>query len=141
MIELRAAVIEAAKRDRFTVIVPEFARDAWQVMQQDKRYQQSNQLAVTFGPPKRPRTTGEKSQNHAIHGYATQIGVFTGDYKEDVIREAKRRAVTHGYPTHEDSFGNIVPDSEKGISTVEAGYLIDELKVIASYVDLTLREM
>ena len=98
----------------------------------------SQQIYVKLAPPKRPRTTGERSQNHAIHGYATQIGGFTGDYKEDVIKEAKRRAVTHGYPTHEDSFGNIVPDSEKGISTVEAGYLIDELLHIAS--DLGLKE-
>ena len=140
MIELPAATIEGMAGDRFTVIVPKYAHEAWTLLLQNNAVKKSCQMYVKCGPPRKPRTKGAKSQNHAIHGYATQIGEFTGDYKEDIIAEAKRRAVTRGYPTHEDSFGNYVPDSERDISTVEAGYLIEELHMIASYLDVRLKE-
>ena len=138
--ELPAARIEGATFDRFTVIVPSDRFADWAALRKDKKYDASNQLYVKVGTPKRPRTTGYRSSNSHIHGHAQQIGEFTGDYKEDVINEAKRRAVTHGYPTRQNSFGNIVPVSERDISTTEAGMLIDELHMIASDIDVTLKE-
>lgn len=141
MIELPAAHIRHSYSDRVEIDIPDSLRGIWEALRSHGRFKASQQLYVKLALPKRPRTTGEKSQNHHAWGHAVQIGAHTGDYKEDVIAEAKRRAVTHGYPTRQDSFGNIVPMSESTISTVEAGYLIDELHHIASDLDVKLKEI
>ena len=137
MIELPAAHILDDDTHAIKLDIP---ADQLAMLLQDNRVQKSNQVYVKLGPPKRPRTTGYRSCNSHIHGHAQQIGEFTGDYKEDVIAEAKRRAVTHGYPTRENSFRHIVPISERDASTVEANMIIEELHMIASDIDLTLKE-
>ena len=137
MIELPAAHINDVGIDSITINIPVLQMA---LLMQDKRITKSDQCHVKLGPPKRPRTTGYRSCNSHIHGHAQQIGEFTGDYKEDVIAEAKRRAVTHGYPTRENSFRHIVPISERDASTVEANMIIAELHMIASDIDLTLKE-
>jgi hypothetical protein len=145
MIELPAAWWKSADYDSevgtyFTVIIPKLHTQALFELLQQPNVQKSQKVYVKLGPPKRPRTTGYRSCNTHIHGHAQQIGEFTGDYKEDVIAEAKRRAVTRGYPTRQNSFGYIVPISEKDASTVEANMIIEELHMIASDIDLALKE-
>jgi len=137
MIELPAAYIKDSGVGYISIHMPD---ELLELFFDDYKVAQSGQCYVKLGPPKRPRTTGYRSCNSHIHGHAQQIGEFTGDYKEDVIVEAKRRAVTRGYPTRQNSFGYIVPISEKDASTVEANMIIEELHMIASDIDLELKE-
>lgn len=140
MIELPAAHVESPRADRVTILIPDYARDAWLVLAGNQSVRKARQLYVKLAAPRRPRTTGKRSQNTHIHGHAQQIAEYTGDYVEDVINEAKRRAVASGYPTRANSFGHIVPISEREASTLEAGMVIDELHHIASDLDVKLKE-
>jgi hypothetical protein len=140
LIEIPAARIIYGTAHELTIEIPELCRDAWLTLARKPNVKKSKQMYVKLGVPRKPRTTGWRSQNKHIHGHAQQIAEYTGDYKEDVIAEAKRRAVTRGYPTRENSFGHIVPISESDISTVEAGHLIEELHMIASDLNVRLKE-
>lgn len=105
-------------------------------------------LALSLRRWVRPRTTGEKSQNHAIHGFATQIANHTGHEKSEVITIAKKRALKRGYPVRTFGDGELllspfdgepIPESEKYIDVEQAGYLIDELTQIAAELDVHLK--
>ena len=140
MLELPAARIEGATYNFFGVIVPEPSRELWGVLRHKDKFARSGQLYIRASLPKKPRTTGYKSQNHHAWGHAQQIAESVGDYKDDIMAHAKMRAVSHGYPTRKTMFGDIVPISEKEASTVEAGYIIDELHIIASFANVKLKE-
>lgn len=93
--------------------------------------------------PRKPRTTGKESQNHAINGYCQQIAVATGNDFDTVKITAKYRAISRGYPFETmiiPGGNNTVPLSESKIDTIQAGYLIDELKQIAAELNITLKE-
>lgn len=63
----------------------------------------------------------------------TEISKETGNDLHDVEEAAKERAIRRGYPYHQNKItGQIKPVSMTEISTVEAGYLIDELYRIAA---------
>ena len=140
MLELPAARIDGPTHDHFGVLVPRERQDEWNALRQHNKYVKSGQLYIKAGPPRKPRTTGHRSQNSHIHGHAQQIGEYLGEYKEDVVAEAKRRAVTLGYPVRLNSFGHNVPESETNISTREAALLIEELHKIASFANIKLKE-
>jgi hypothetical protein len=103
---------------------------------------------VTLDVPHKPRTTGEKSQNHAINGFCQQIAKAMGWEFEDVKTYAKQRAIKYGYPiqydeddkARTDPWGNVYGVSETELSTTEAGYLIDALHEIAAENGIVLRE-
>lgn len=105
-------------------------------------------LTVTLQTPQQPRTVGERSQNHAINGYIQQICKETGNDFDDVKMYVKRKAIRRGYPMKRDENGNVVyslvdgqpiPESEARISTVEAGYLIDEIIHLAAELGIILQ--
>jgi hypothetical protein len=86
---------------------------------------------------RRPRTTGQGSQNNCVHGYAQQIAEYTGHEVDEVVLYAKLRAVKRGYPV--DMIGAVaVPWSQSRIDTIACGHLIDELVVIAAELDVVL---
>lgn len=87
-----------------------------------------------------PRSTGWRSQNHHIHGHATQIGAFCGDDKAEIIRIAKEKALTRGYPTTTNYLGEVIPESEKELDTKGASILIDVLHEIAAFLGVMLIE-
>ena len=99
------------------------------------------QVYVKMWLPRKPRTTGDKSQSHHLNGHIQQIAQYTGDDFDDVKMEIKRRAISKGYPYRTDSFGNVVPDSEANSSTVECGYLIDTAHEVASFLNIKLKEI
>jgi len=99
-----------------------------------------SQLYVKVDLPKKPRTTGHRSQNAHAWGHARTIAEYTGDYDNEVMGEAKRRAVSWGYSTKVDSFGNTVPISEKDANSTEYRYVIEELHKIASDMGIQLVE-
>lgn len=104
---------------------------------------------VELKKPYARRTTGEKSQNHAINGFVQQICKYTGDNFDDIKMYAKRQAIKRGYPIQKDENGDdlysavtgkVIPESEANIDTIQAGYLIDELKDIAAFLNIRLKE-
>ncbi len=81
---------------------------------------------VTIDRPGRPRTTGERSQNHFINGACQIIAQATGNDFDVVKYAMKHRAIKRGYPA-EFKLGAFVPFSETRIDTKQAGFLIDEI--------------
>ena len=97
-------------------------------------------MRLVLSPPFKHRTTGEKSQNHAINGFVQQIANETGEDFDVIKMHAKRMAIKRGYPVKVNIFGETVPLSETEIDTEQAGFLIEALHEIASFLSITLRE-
>lgn len=85
------------------------------------------------------RTTGWKSQNHAINGYCQQIAMSTGQDFGTVKLMVKLRAVDMGYP-FETYRTYILPKSEASADTKEASLLIDATHMIAAELNIILKE-
>ena len=91
--------------------------------------------------PQRDRTTGKGSQNSHIWGHIQQIANETGNDISDIEEYVKSRAIKRGYPYHVNKLtGMIQYESMTKISTVEAGYLIDELHELAGELNIRLVE-
>ena len=72
----------------------------WLKLQTRALEKKGGYLTVTVEEPKRPRTTGEGSQNSHIHGHCGNIAEQLSMDKEHVYTAIKRMAVgTFGYPT------------------------------------------
>lgn len=98
-------------------------------------------MKLEMSPPYKPRTTQVGGQNRHIWGHMQQIAEETGNDISDVEDYIKQRATRRGYPVHENTLnGEIKADSMKGINTVEANYLIDELHLLASELNIVLDE-
>ena len=89
-------------------------------------------VLVTMQPPKRPRTTGEGSQNHHLNGHIMQICNETQNSYNAVKDEIKRIATEEmGYP-YEEINGHIHPIGESESSTDECAKLIEAAHVLAA---------
>lgn len=87
---------------------------------------------VKISRPRKPRTTGEKSQNHHINGHIQQICTETGNTFSAVKERMKVLAIDRGYPIETLPDSAVMPKSEADIDTVEAGYLIDTIHQFAA---------
>lgn len=97
-------------------------------------------VLVTLQPPKKPRTTGEGSQNHHLNGHIMQICNETCNSYAAVKDEVKRIAVeTMGYP-YEIVNGHIHPKGESDSSTDECALLIEAAHVLAADLGIILQE-
>ena len=104
-------------------------------------------LAITLARPKKKRTTGKYSQNHHLNGHIQQICEETGNDFQTVKLYIKKEALKRGYPTKVrdgeqiiDLWGNPIPISEGEANTVECGYLIEEVHILASDLGIILKE-
>ena len=120
--------------------LPEFARDFYWHMVDQHEEKGIHFERLKISKPMKPRTTGEKSQNHHINGHIQQLCVETGmDF--DVLKYYfKKKAISRGYPFDTDPDGEAVPWSESRISTEQAGYLIDTIHQFADENDIYLKE-
>ena len=98
------------------------------------------QLYVKLALPRKPRTTGWRSQNHHLNGHCQQIAEYTGDSFDDVKIHVKREAIADGYPVRTNSWGEVVPQSESDASTVECAMLIEAAHRVASFLGVVLKE-
>ena len=97
-------------------------------------------VLVTMQPPKRPRTTGEGSQNHHLNGHIMQICNETQNSYNAVKDEIKRIATEEmGYP-YEEINGHIRPIGESESSTDECAKLIEAAHVLAADLGIILQE-
>lgn len=97
-------------------------------------------VLVTVQPPKRPRTTGEGSQNHHLNGHILQICNETGNDYDTVKDAVKQLAVEQmGYP-YKTIGGRIVPQRERECSTDECAKLIEAAHILAADLGIILQE-
>lgn len=97
-------------------------------------------VLVTLQPPKRPRTTGEDSQNHHLNGHIMQICNETGNDYESVKNAVKMIAVENmGYP-YNTIGGHIIPQRERDCSTDECAKLIEAAHLLAADLGIILQE-
>ena len=104
------------------------------------RDKNNDYVLVTMQPPKRPRTTGENSQNHHLNGHIMQICNETQNSYNAVKDEIKRIATEEmGYP-YEEINGHIHPIGESESSTDESAKLIEAAHVLAADLGIILQE-
>ncbi len=97
-------------------------------------------VLLTIQPPKKPRTTGEGSQNHHLNGHIVQICNETGNCYDDVKDAIKQIAVEQmGYP-YKTIAGKIVPLRERESSTDECAKLIEAAHLLAADLGIILQE-
>ena len=106
-------------------------------------------VTLTVETPKKPRSTGDGSQNHHLNGHIRQISEETGNEPEVVKLEVKYRAVVFlGYPIEKRPDGSDSTDiwgrpkgiSESDSSVEECAKLIEIVHVLASELGIILRE-
>ena len=97
-------------------------------------------VLVTIQPPKRPRTTGENSQNHHLNGHIMQICNETCNNYDVIKYCVKMIAVEQmGYP-YKTIAGHIVPQPESESSTDECALLIEAAHILAAQLSIILQE-
>ncbi len=93
---------------------------------------------IKFSLPHKPRSTGKKSQNHLINGIIQEIAEITGDDFDYVKTYCKKKAIAKGYPYRTSKLtGKAIPCSERGLDTIQAGYLIDAILEIVAFLGFT----
>jgi len=124
------------EKDRIAFKIPDPLRHGLFIFFSNSR---TNFFRVQISHPRRPRTTGEKSQNHHINGHIQQIALETGNDFETVKTYVKKQAVSMGYPF--DSFqGDIIPWSERRIDRQQAAILIEACHRLAAELGIFLTE-
>ena len=104
------------------------------------RDKNNDYVLLTMQPPKRPRTTGEGSQNHHLNGHLMQICNETGQDYETVKYCVKMIAVEQmGYP-YKTIAGHIVPQPERECSIEECALLIEAAHILAAQLSIILQE-
>ena len=104
------------------------------------RDKNNDYVLVTMQPPKRPRTTGENSQNHHLNGHIMQICNETQNSYNAVKDEIKRIATEEMGYTYEEINGHIHPIGESESSTDECAKLIEAAHVLAADLGIILQE-
>lgn len=140
MIELPAARVAEIGPERVTVLIPTSYAEEWEQIRTRPNVVKSGQMYVKIGAPRKPRTTGWKSQNHHLNGHCQQIAAYTGDSFDDVKAYVKREAIADGYPIRTTAWGDVVPQSESDASTVECALLIEASHRVASFLGVQLIE-
>ena len=104
------------------------------------REKNNDYVLVTMQPPKRPRTTGEDSQNHHLNGHIMQICNETGNDYDAVKQAMKMIAVENmGFP-YRTIAGHILPQRERDCSTDECAKLIEAAHLLAAELSIILQE-
>ena len=124
----------------FAVPADEVSREAIKRELTKCRDKHNDYVLVTIQPPKKPRTTGDGSQNHHLNGHIMQICNVTGNSYEAIKYCVKMLAVEEmGYP-YEIIDGHVWPKEERKSSTDECAKLIEAAHVWAAHHGIILKE-
>ena len=134
--------------DHFALKLPEDARPMVQELLRLCFEKRGGFVSFQLSMPRRPRSTGYKSQSHHFNGHVQQISMETGQPFEDVKKFLKGQAVSQGYPmlTKDggapllDLWGNVQGISEADSSVEECGILIDAAHQFAAEFGINLIE-
>ena len=124
----------------YTYYVPEAYIDSVEADHARLVEKRVDQMNIRIGPPRKPRSTGFKSQNHHFNGHCQQIAEANFDYFDNVKMDIKRRAISRGYPTTTNKQGDIRPISESEASSADCAMLIEVAHEVASFCNVTLKE-
>ena len=103
------------------------------------RDKHNNYVLVTIQPPRKPRTTGENSQNHLLNGIIVQICEETGNDYDSVKDAVKMIAVEQlAYP-YKTIGGKIIPQRERDCSIEECSKLIEAAQMLAADLGIIVR--
>ena len=100
---------------------------------------QKDSLVFKIAPPRKLRTTGERSQNHHLNGHIQQICIETGNDFAAVKAVIKQMAVSMGYPFRTFR-GMVIPYSEAESSVQECAILIEAVHRLAAEEGILLKE-
>ena len=120
--------------------VPDLFRQSYNDMLEYCINKRGGYISVTFYPPRKPRSTGENSQNHHLNGHITQISQFTGEDFDYIKAHIKRTAIKRGYPTRTTKLGDVEPISESDSTTEECAMLVETTHEVADFLSLELIE-
>lgn len=104
---------------------------------------------VLVSRPRKPRTTGYRSQNHRLNGFISQLCDSTGNDFDDIKLYVKRKAMRRGLPAKIDDKGQILyslvdgeplPISETDMDTVQCSWVIEEIQQLSAECGVILRE-
>ena len=96
-------------------------------------------VLVTIQPPRKPRTTGEHSQNHLLNGIIVQICEETGNDYDSVKDAVKMIAVEQlAYP-YKTIGGKIIPQRERDCSVEECSKRIEAAQMLAADLGIIVR--
>ena len=96
-------------------------------------------VLVTLQPPKRPRTTGEDSQNHLLNGIIVQICEETGNDYDSVKDAVKMIAVEQFAYPYKTIGGRLIPQRERDCSVEECSKLIEAAQMLAADLGIIVR--
>lgn len=141
------------KDDHYSLKLPEDYKKAMHNLMKFCFEEKGGFCSFKIDPPRRPRSTGYKSQSHHFNGHCQQIAESTGQAFADVKKYVKQEAISRGYPILYllDKDGNEVSPlldfwgNEQGISEAdctveECVFLIDEVHQLADEYGIVLEE-
>lgn len=111
--------------------------------------QPADRFDLVLSTPRHKRSTGPWSQGNHLNGHVFQIANETGQDFAAVKLYVKRAAIARGLPLKQKPNGDIVcsivdgepvPISEADMDTVQCGWVIDELHILAAELGIVLRE-
>ncbi len=120
--------------------IPVPFRDYYWYMVQEHERKGIHFEKLRISKPFKPRTTGKHSQNHHINGHIQQLCVQTGMDFDTLKYYLKRLAISRNYPFDTTPDGDIVPWSERRISTEQAAILIETIHQFAAENGYWLKE-
>lgn len=104
------------------------------------RDKHNDYVLVTIQPPRKPRTTGEGSQNHLLNGILVQICGETGNDYDSVKDAVKMIAVEQFAYPYKTIGGRIIPQRERDCSVEECSKLIEAAQMLAADLGIILQE-
>lgn len=103
------------------------------------RDKHNDYVLVTIQPPRKPRTTGEHSQNHLLNGIIVQICEETGNDYDSVKDAVKMIAVEQFAYPYKTIGGKIIPQRERDCSVEECSKLIEAAQMLAADLGIIVR--
>jgi hypothetical protein len=127
--------------DDLRLSVPKEYRQALTLLLDRSAKKHNGYVTVTLGTPKRPRTTGPRSQNSWVWGACQSIAGQLDAEADRVYQAMKRMAVTEGYPTRYNPVDGVEePESQRRVSVEQDAILIKVIQRFADENSLTLVE-
>lgn len=132
-----------------TIDVPAHARQSVQLLYDNCKKNKGGYFRGKLETPKKPRTTGKRSQNNNVRGTARQIHNHCGQGIDSIIEYAACKAADEGIISFRkdengciiyNSWGVAMGTSESTWSTVEAAGVIQILIGMATDMGIVLKE-
>jgi hypothetical protein len=138
---------KAQYHDELHIVIPrDFGPALGKMLERAERLH-GGYITITLGTPKRPRSTGSRSQNSKVWGMCSDIAdQFQANgielSREKVYEAMKRMAVEEGYPTRFNPIDGIEePESQSRVSVEQDKILINVIQRFADENSLYLTEI